>query len=387
MGSVLPSGRAEARVERIENVAYVARQWEALEPWCEVSIFQSSVWVVPWLQEALAHFDVYLVKAEHAGMVIGLGLCVPRRIRRRFVPFTALFINESGPSGVDFCIEHNGFLLRRGYEREAMAAILRSLHRTLTWDELHLRRCSGVVIPMEEMSTLRLRLRIPDTTVAPFVDLEKVRAAGGDCLVCLSANRRSQLRRSLRLLQDRGTVDVHAAQNVDQALRYFDDLKTLHQSHWKKKGEPGAFSNPRWEVFHRELIKAGVPNGSAQLLRISAGECVIGYIYSLVRNGYVSMIQSGINYELDGKIHPGEVCHMLAINWNARKGNLVYDFLGGDMRYKRSLATGVVNMDYIVIQKRRVRFLLEDMLRTLRDAFRPTWTRAWDKSRESHAAD
>ncbi|MGE0080105.1 MAG: GNAT family N-acetyltransferase [Thiohalomonadaceae bacterium] len=372
--------RAEAGIESVDEVARVARQWEELEPWCDATVFQSSTWVVPWLREALARFDVRLVRAEHGGMPIGLGLLVRRRIRRRFVVVTALFVNETGPSDIDFCVEHNGFLLRRGYEQEATRAILRCLQQSHDWDELHLRRCAGKGFSAGGTEGSGLRLRKPDTTVAPFVDLDRVRAAADDYLACLSANRRSQLRRAMRLLEREGPVEVCVAQTHDEAMGFFDGLKELHQKHWQTRGEPGAFANPRWEAFHRRLIAEGLACGNVQLLRVTAGERVVGYIHSLVRDGHVYMIQSGINYDMDGKIHPGEVCHVMAINWNARAGHRVYDFLGGDMRYKRSLATGMVEMDNLVLQRPRLRFLLEDVLRTLRDKALNAWARAGEQA-------
>lgn len=359
--------RAEAYIEKVTDVTPVAVQWAQLEPCCDSTAFQSASWVLPWLHEALTRFEVHLVSAQKGGLPIGLGLLVRRRLRRRLFKVTAVFVNEAGPSDIDFCVEHNGFLLRRGHEQEALGAIMRCLRNSLDWDELHLRRYSGIGLMPTEIAALGLRLRKPDSTVAPFVNLEEVRAAGGDCLACLSANRRSQLRRALRLLEQLGPVEVCAARSLDEATVFFDALKALHQKHWEARGEPGAFGNAHWEGFHRRLIVEQWHPGGVQLLRVKAGHGVVGYIYSLVRNGHVYMIQSGINYDMEAKIHPGEVCHVMAINWNTAAGNRVYDFLGGDMRYKRSLASGAVEMDSLVVQRKRWRFLLEDLLRSLRD--------------------
>jgi len=357
-----------ATVEPVTDPERVLRQWAALEPLCRASLFQSTAWLAPWLAAAAGRFEVSLVRAERDGTTVGLGLVVSRALKRRLLPVRTLFVNEAGPSEIDFCIEHNGFLLHRDHEQSALLAMVRSLCAAPSWDELRFRRAPRVgalhQLPSAALAEMGLQLRTDSPTVSPYVDLERVRAAGG-YLAGLSGNRRGQIRRALRRLERYGPLAVEAARTRARAMAFLDGLKRYHQQYWEGRGEPGVFANPHWEAFHRKLIAEQLDGGGAQLLHITAGELSVGYIYSLVREGWVNMIQSGFNYDLDPKAHPGESCHVLAIEWNLERGHRAYDFLAGDMRYKRSLANDMVHLDGVVLQRRRWRFRLEDGLRSL----------------------
>jgi len=60
------------------------------------------------------------------------------------------------------------------------------------------------------------------------------------------------------------------------------------------------------------------------------------------------------------------VCHAAAIDHAAASGLAVYDFLGGDMRYKKSLATDENTLVWARVQRRRLRFFVEDRVRDWR---------------------
>src|SRR6478736_5083693 len=86
------------------------------------------------------------------------------------------------------------------------------------------------------------------------IDLAAIRAAGKHHLDCLSANTRQQIRRSMRLYEKRGRLDIARARDVPEALSFLDGLTALHQSYWIGRGEPGGFSYPFFENFQRRLI-------------------------------------------------------------------------------------------------------------------------------------
>ena len=74
-----------------------------------------------------------------------------------------------------------------------------------------------------------------------------------------------------------------------------------------------------------------------ELLRVSAGADIIGYVYNLVYRGHVYAYQTGILYESNPRLKPGLVSHCLCIERHLEEGSDVYDFMAGDARYKASL--------------------------------------------------
>jgi CelD/BcsL family acetyltransferase involved in cellulose biosynthesis len=56
-------------------------------------------------------------------------------------------------------------------------------------------------------------------------------------------------------------------------------------------------------------------------------------------SGRVYFYQSGLEYAEDNRLNPGLVSHYHAVQYCLAQGYQEYDFLGGYLRYKRSLAT------------------------------------------------
>ena len=61
-------------------------------------------------------------------------------------------------------------------------------------------------------------------------------------LDCLSANTRQQIRRSMRLYEKRGQLDIARARDVPEAMSFLDGLKELHRSLLDKPRRAGWIS-------------------------------------------------------------------------------------------------------------------------------------------------
>lgn len=237
------------------------------------------------------------------------------------------------------------------------------------WDELVLSGI-GVDSPLLDPALIRslgLRARITEQSAAKYVDIARLNANNVDYLSTLSGNTRYQLRRALRGFQHYGTLETVVAQTPEEGLGFFEELREWHQGYWLRKGYPGAFGDHFALRFHKCLIRNRLPCGEIQLLRINAGERVIGYIYNFVKDGIVYNYQSGFRYEDDAKLKPGIVCHYAAIELNRKAGVRRYDLLAGESRYKRSLAKSDTGLLSVVLQRDRMKFRLENMLRTAKN--------------------
>jgi CelD/BcsL family acetyltransferase involved in cellulose biosynthesis len=132
-----------------------------------------------------------------------------------------------------------------------------------------------------------------------------------------------------------------------------------------RRGKPHAFSRPFFERFHRLLIERHWADGVLQLLRATAGPRLIGYLYNLRLANHVYAYQSGFAYG-ETRARPGAIAHAFAIRDAYRSGARTYDFLAGDNRLKQSFATDSAPMLWQVIQKPRLPFRLERVVRTVK---------------------
>lgn len=313
----------QIQITSVEDFAALGREWRALEVRLPGhGFFPSWSWVGCLAEERFP--DPVLLRAEEGGRCMGLALFNRRGGR--------LCLNESGETGLDApFIEHNAPLAAAGIA----TALLRAAWGVRGMGRLVVSGAAPRLIEAAGGVAWRRQERI-----APFVDLEAVRATGGDPLTHCSANARQQIRRSDRAY---GPLVLEAAADVAQALEFFAAMVALHTASWQARGQPGAFATPFLQRFHRALITAAFPRGEVELLRIRAGEAVLGLLYNFRLDGRVHAYQSGFDQAGAGKHgKPGLSSHALAIARAAQAGDAVYDFLGGADRYKLSLATGQV---------------------------------------------
>jgi CelD/BcsL family acetyltransferase involved in cellulose biosynthesis len=347
----------------------VAAAWQDLEGRSAASFFQSWAWIDNWLATLPEGVHPRLLTVRHGGETVGLGvLAERRRWRRGLIPSNDLFLNETGDPGLDvLTIEFNGLLADRRVKAAVWRASIEFLVESLPgWDALYISgaQTTDVADLRDGLApNCRLQARIAKRSPSAYVDLEALRRGGDDALGALSRNTGYQVRRAMRRYEARGPLALHAAGSLEEAQAFFSELKRLHQDYWVARGHPGAFANEYFETFHRRLVSRQFDDGGIELLRVSAGAEPVGYLYNFRKDRWFYNYQSGFNYQSDNKLKPGLVCHCLAMRRYFDRGARAYDFLAGDSQYKRSLSNARRDLVWLVLQKDRFRYRVEDVLR------------------------
>lgn len=364
----------QVALQALTDIDALAQLWLDLEARAPHSFFQSWAWIGCWLRALPRELHPLLFSASVAGRPAALAILVPRRDRRHGLFLSrSLHLNETGVPALDtLTIEYNGFLFdpSSGFSQRDIVEYLRNHCRD--WDELVL---GG--LRAHELAALHcdgLVLAPYHTTRAYFVNLNAVRASGGDFLNTLSANSRYQLRRARALYAARGSLRLDTAHDEAEAQAFLTGLKALHQAYWTIRGAPGAFAAPFFEIFHRALIASRFASGEIQLLRVMVGADPIGYLYNFVHRGHVYAYQSGFAYEADNKIKPGLVAHSLAIEMNLRAGRTVYDFMAGEDRHKQSLSNDGVDLAWVRLQRPHAKFMVERTLKQMKRLLSLKWS-------------
>jgi CelD/BcsL family acetyltransferase involved in cellulose biosynthesis len=335
--------------------------WRALESQASPPYFLSWGWMGNWLAcvprgEAPRLAAVLVDGTPAAAFLLGRR----RRVRHLVVASQMLFLNAAGDPRWDaVTLEHNAVLCPPS-TRLSLAALVGALPHD--WDELVLPALSRERFPGNALDeplaghTVRIDGEVP----SPYVDLERVRAAPGGYLGLLRSGTRTQIRRAERGL---GDVRLDVAASVPEAQEIYEEMVDLHTRSWRARGLPGAFADPWFDGFHRRLIGDRFDRGETQLLRLRSRGATVGCLYNLVSAGRVLFYQSGFPSFDDPHVKPGYVCHAAAVRHNAAAGHSVYDLLGGGSRYKLSLATDQVGLVWARVQRRSVRFAVEEGVR------------------------
>jgi CelD/BcsL family acetyltransferase involved in cellulose biosynthesis len=355
--------------------------WLALEARSEPSFFTSWSWIGSWLASLPPARLPLVLSARRDGEIVGLALLGQQRGRRHgFVHIRSLHLNTSGDAVADaITIEYNSFLARRDDRAAVQQAMLDHLvDQVPDWDELYFPGMTQPPPGIDMAGDTRYRAEHKPVFL---VELDRVRAKDGDYLGVLSQQARYQIRKSEKAFAKLGPIALDAAASTQQALAYLDALKALHQPYWIARGMPGAFASEFENRFHGRLVSSAFDRGEIQLLRVTLGEQVLGYLYNFVHRGHVYNYQTGIDYSLlEGSISPGLVCHARAVAYCAAAGLELYDFMAGDQRYKRTMSTCSSDLSWGVLQRERLRFRAEDALRDLKRRIDLHW-----RARQSQA--
>ena len=410
-----PTGPVSTQIIGQFTVADLEVEWRELLTRADHSFFLSWTWIGSWLETLPAAERPRLMRSRKAERTVGLALLASRQVRRHgFISSHGLHLNCTGNSQFDeITIEYNALLIDNAVHDAVQSAMLNHLvNEVPSWDECHLPGMTHVATELTRAPGTRLHQRTSTTfhvrldnlgresqatddlhrlereehpnhsqhpnrpnrqSGGPLVDASK--SAGKDIedyLKLLGHKPRYQIRRSLRQYALLGPLKLEAAQTQHQAQAIMAELQTLHSAYWASKGRSGAFLNGYVVGFHHRLIAAAFARGEVQLLRLSAGDKVISCLYNFVYRDKVYNYQSGINYSLfDGHDSPGLVSHAMAVSFNAAAGHRVYDFMAGEQRYKRSLCTHTSELHWLVLQRDRLKFNVEDLLRRIKRRFVP----------------
>jgi CelD/BcsL family acetyltransferase involved in cellulose biosynthesis len=322
-------------VERLHDFSILAPLWLDLQGRSDASFFQSWAWTGCLAEERFA--EPWLLSARRGAHLVALGL-FNRGPRPRFALSRPILLGESGDGDHDsLFIEHNGLLIDRAESPDLASRCWAAL------GESALGRSAWVLsgVPKSLFLTLpsHRRVKFVARRPAPYLDFSRLGDSNIPLVEHLRANSRQQLRRSFRDWGTIGDLSLEIAKTADEATSYFDALKVLHQRYWTGRGQRGAFAAPFFDRFHRALMSRPAAGQAVDVVRVTAGARVVGYLYNLIHDGWIASYQSGFDFGADAdRLRPGLICHALAIDHYRHAGMRAYDFLGGEARYKRSLA-------------------------------------------------
>jgi CelD/BcsL family acetyltransferase involved in cellulose biosynthesis len=344
---------------RIAGPEAAREAWAAVEATTTLPLACSWRWTELWLR----HFgDVVphrFAIAERGDVPVGVAL-VTRSGSLATPKGRTLHLGTAGePPGASVVVEHNALATVAGEEAAFARALVAQLRREQGWQRLALDGFTPAALEPLRAALPGLRVR---ADVAPVTDLRRARETG-DVLDVLRSSTRSRVRRSLRAF---GELEGHFAASGTESAEVLQELIALHQARWRRDGRPGAFSSPRFAGFHRDLVAELGPRGEALLYRVRSERGTVGCLYLFADRGSALFYQSGLADFDDNRLRPGVVTHVLCLQACMERGLDEYDFLAGDQRYKRELATDIREIHWASLERPGVRRAAYGALRRVR---------------------
>lgn len=362
------------------DIHIIKNIWSDLLTKSNHSFFLSIDWIFTWLsalpkKQKIICVVGYKNNEPHLAFFIG----VRERIRDKLFLTQSLYLNTTGVEYYDeLTIEYNSILISSHINEETYplvwSDILKFLDTFINWDELYI---SGATEQMhflcDEMIKVHaetLQCVVRSKVNSYYVDLKKIRANNMDYSSLVSSRKRAHIRRSIKEYEKDGNIKISQAETIEDAISMLNGLAELHQKEWNKRGQPGSFSNEFFFNFHKRLIKNSFENGRIQLLKFYNDSYTICYMYSFVYGKDILGYQFGYKHFNNKKIQPGVVSLYLASIYNAEMNYNKFDFLAGESQYKKSLSTDANKMSWLILQKNRKRFVLERMLRSIKNRYK-----------------
>lgn len=344
----------------IEGLRDIEKDWLDIEKDANNRFFLSWTWIGTWLECIKPKAIVIRVYADE--LLVGIAIVVEHRAHLGLT--RRLLMHQTGNDSEDqMWIEYNDILVRNGHEDDARKCFANYLATELNWDQFVLGASSESTVQAYK-NTLGLPSRDLWRTHTYGIHLSECE---GTFLSGLSRNTRYQINRSFKRYTSLGMpLEMSVAETLEQAERYFDSAAPFHLARWGAAVGESGFANEIFVNFHKALIKNGWEKGQVTLIRLHQADKDIGYFYFFVYRNVVYFYLSGLTRESDSKLKPGLCGHTLCIDYFASRGLVFYDLMGGDERYKLSLAERYDTLCRTTIERPRMMYYVGKSLRKLK---------------------
>ncbi|XXF79962.1 GNAT family N-acetyltransferase [Myxococcaceae bacterium GXIMD 01537] len=316
-------------VRDVEGFAALQEEWDALLEASGASVFSSWQWLYPWWELAGAGRRPFLVRVrERTNGLIGL-LPLYLEERRGFgVRYRRLGLLGDEHVGSD----HLGPLVRRGVEREVLAALAHGLlrHRS-EWDVLEL-----LDVDSEEpilhgllghLEVAGLGVEFDARCDCPYESFEP--GLTFEALLERTPRAENYLRRRRWLARQPG----FRIERTERGEGLQDALSAFFRLHALRWGSASRLNTPEVERFHRRAVAALAERGRVCLYTLWVGGSAVASVYALRHGGTFSYYNAGYEPSWSprsvGLVLVGETFQ------DALAGGFrEYDFLRGTEPYK-----------------------------------------------------
>ena len=360
--SITYNSRLTVSLKVVDSVADALVPVVALEKFSH-SIFLASPWIASWLQTIGDKVEIYSLQFFNKQKKL-VGICFITRAtikRRKFFKIQQLSLNESEEKNNKFIIEYNAILHDPEFHDDVQYSFIEFLGCSgIEFDELRINAAESEQFHnLKELCTgFGLNLIEDEASKAYCTSLKDYDGDPDNYIASLSKSKREQIRRSLKYFRTFGAPALEFASGRDECLEFFHKLGELHQRAWNDRGRPGVYASQNWVDFHSRLI-TDYPD-RVQLIRISYGSHILGYLYNLIDQNVAYSIQSGFNYSEDKNDRPGIVSHFMVTNDYISRALKRYEYLAGDAQYKRSLSNDHRQFSWYLVQRKNLKIRIEN---------------------------
>lgn len=299
------------------------------------TLFLTWEWITTWwsIYARRSCLHILVAHAPDGGLV---GIAPLKRTPRTLFGVAVGDIVEFIGYGGDVTPEHLDFIVRRGWEDQALPALVARLRAHRRGDDIDLRPLCDQSPTVQYLGQAfsNGRARCTRDSIAPVLQLP---ATAHGFMTTQSKNYRKKLGEYERRCERDLAARVRVTQRPEDLERDLAALARLHRQRWKRQSR--AFRSARYLAFHQRFAALMLERGCLRLFSLEAGDTRLASLYCFSYGGRYFFYQSGRNPRFE-KYRVGLVLMHRAILHAIADGAAAFDFLRGAEHYKYRWATG-----------------------------------------------
>jgi CelD/BcsL family acetyltransferase involved in cellulose biosynthesis len=305
---------------------------ELLSNYPHASTFSTWEWLDSWWRSRAHGAELLVLALFESSRLVGLApLSISNRNFLKFLSLHAVQLMGDGSGDSD----NLDFPALPGFEMQLAQTILDYLeHHRQQWDICEFNTMpsgSPVAGCLEKLLRSRRWTCFEYSRTCSAVHLPRT---WDEYLEQLSSEDRNNLARYGRRLNKRFSAPIYRCTDEQQLPRCLEALFQLHQARWEKAGEPGSFGSAERREFYAQLSRRLLARGWLELWVLELNGAIAAVQFAFRYGNTVYQLQEGYDPEhasdRAGFVLRGEVLKQLISD-----GVRVYDFLGGELSYKR----------------------------------------------------
>jgi Acetyltransferase (GNAT) domain len=358
----------------------VAILWSELEGLASQHFFTSWFWLGPWLDLVLPEASVYLCCYLCESQIKAACFFTQCEVKRKkgLIKIKQLEMNEYA-KGFNIFNGYGGILSLPEYQSTAWNCFIDAAKEfDSDWDEFLISSLNSSQYQDCIASTGNMKWLIDKRCFVWSKNIENLLTQEA-LLESFKRKSRQQLRQTIKAFEELGEIKVECASSLDQARDFFNHMGEVHSKRWAAVGRRGSFANNIWQGFHKRLIDRYFDAGIIQLLKISAGDQLLGFLYGHFYKGKIYMHQTAFTQADDNKLRFGYASHFYAMLLNAQNGVTEYDLLPDfECSYKKFFTDPGEEIVWVALKRDRLKFKVERMIEKIMSVYR--WIRSARKS-------
>lgn len=297
------------------------------------SIFLTWEWVFSWWQVYGGGKELCLLVLR--GQDEDIIAIAPFYVRTRKI-LGGVPVNEIRflGTGEDVSPDYLDFIIKKGFENEAINAFVKYLTVKKGWDVANLTdmlSTSFTVKMLQKVATDNgLMVESSNRATCPYIQLLP---DWEEYIGSLSKNTRYNIKRRMRNLEKNFKTRYFMWEDIGRLECAMERLSFLHNKRWEQKGGKHSFSSKEYNAFHQAVAREFAFKGWLQLSCLELDGKIVGILYDYRYGNKIYYYQGGFDPSLY-KYSLGLVLRAYVIQKAIENGIKEIDFLKGAYEHK-----------------------------------------------------